>query len=168
MRQYSSSGRSRTFCNARLKKEVIFERGGIGCNSSLIFFGTPLRKKPWAPASAGMTDRDLACTQFRRNWVPITIKGFQGFASPLNLLFPDFPCYGELKLNMNPNVLNQMFPIWIVKPSQGQSMYIIRCECFIDSLHITLFNFSLTCLCYLLYKFNAILQFLLRNCSCHW
>jgi hypothetical protein len=32
--------------------------------------------EPWAPASAGMTDRDLACTRFRRNLVHITIKGY--------------------------------------------------------------------------------------------
>ena len=33
---------------------------------------------PWTPASAGMTDRGLACTQFRRNCVPITIKNYKG------------------------------------------------------------------------------------------
>ena len=28
----------------------------------------------WPPASAGMTDRDLAWSQFRRNYDPITLK----------------------------------------------------------------------------------------------
>ena len=28
----------------------------------------------WQPASAGMTDRDLAWSQFRRNYDPITLK----------------------------------------------------------------------------------------------
>ena len=32
--------------------------------------------KPWAPASAGMTDRDLAWSRFRRNLDHITIKGY--------------------------------------------------------------------------------------------
>ncbi len=38
-------------------------------------------KTSWAPASAGMTYLDLACTQFRRNWVQKPIKGFRGFKS---------------------------------------------------------------------------------------
>ena len=38
--------------------------------------GFPEQDKPWAPASAGMTDRDLAWSRFRRNLDHITIKGY--------------------------------------------------------------------------------------------
>ena len=33
-------------------------------------------ERPWTPTSAGMTDRDLAWSQFRRNCDHKTIKGY--------------------------------------------------------------------------------------------
>ncbi len=43
--------------------------------------------RAWTPASAGMTDRDLAWLQFRRNCDHITIKAYWGFKSCYSQLF---------------------------------------------------------------------------------
>jgi hypothetical protein len=59
------------------------------CTSRLEYIQT------WTEASTGMTDRVLACNQFRRNWLQITIKGYCSYLSfygvDMFLIYLDIP-----------------------------------------------------------------------------
>jgi hypothetical protein len=56
-------------------------------SSVFIGFNACIHCIAWTPASAGMTDRDLAWSQFRRNCDHITIKAYWGFKSCYSKLF---------------------------------------------------------------------------------